>query len=374
MPYQVERRSMSTFKVEAVRIKSIEPHPNADRLELAQILDWRVVVGKNMYRVGELVIYLPIDSILPANVESVLFPIDSKVKLNKSRIRTIKLRGAVSQGMVAKPETLGLTEVKEGQDVTAKLGITKYEPAEAGLPSGMNVGKADKKKENPHFKKYGGIENAKNYPTLFNEAEEVVITEKIHGSNFRCGYVPFFATTLWDKIRKWLGMAPAYEFVYGSNNVQLQKKMSYKGYYDKNIYAEAVVNYKLDEILKPNEVVYGEVYGDGVQKGYTYGCKPGERKFIVFDVKVNDKYLDPVAAQHFCKERGLPFVPVLYQGPFNKENALHLTKGHSKLSPTQPIREGVVVKMAVDRSCYIGRKMLKFISDDYLLKEETSFQ
>lgn len=365
---------MSTFKVEAVRIKSIEVHPAADRLEIAQVLDWRCVVSKNAYKENDLVIYLPIDSILTPEIECVLFPPDSKVRLNKSRIRTIKLRGAISQGMVVKPETLGLTGVKEGQDLTAKLGITKYEPPVESLPLHMKAGGKATTRKHPLFKEYGGLENAKNHPTLFSKTDEVVITEKIHGSNARYAMLPYNADTLWKKLLRLLRLAPEYEFCYGSNHQQLQYKMFYKGYYDKNIYAEAIANYKLDELLKPGETVYGEIYGDGVQKGYVYGCKPGERKFIVFDVKVDDKYLSPVAAQKWCEERGLPFVPVLFHGLFNKEHALFLTKGPSRLTPTQTVREGVVVKMASESSCYIGRKMLKFISDEYLLKEETSFQ
>lgn len=93
-------KTMSTFKVEVFKIEEIAVHPNAERLELAKIAGWQVVVGKGVFQVGDLALYLPVDSVLPASLENRLFPPTSKVKLRNSRIRSIKLRGQMSQGMV----------------------------------------------------------------------------------------------------------------------------------------------------------------------------------------------------------------------------------------------------------------------------------
>ena len=57
-------------------------------------------------------------------------------------------------------------------------------------------------------------------------------------------------------------------------------------YYDSNVYIEAVNKYKIKEILTPGMVLYGEVYGDGIQKNYNYGCKDGEHKLVIFDVMI----------------------------------------------------------------------------------------
>lgn len=361
-----------TFAVKVVRINQVESHPNADRLDLVSIAGWQCVAKKGDYKPGDLALYIPIDSILPIEVESKLFGPDSKVKLSKSRVKTIKLRGAVSQGMLAPCSLFDIPE-EEGYDATQKLGIVKYEPPEP--PQAMNTQKAaaSPKKTNPNFHKYGGIDNFKYYPDLFAEGEEVVITEKIHGTNFRCGWVPSVANTLWKKVKRLFGMLPEFEFVYGSNNVQLTDKLFYNGYYDTNVYAEAVVRYNLRELLKPGEVVYGEIYGPDIQKGYHYGLKPGQRKFIVFDLMKNDEYVSTSELQAFCKERGLEMVPVLYSGPFNKEVAKKLTLGDSVLEPTQRVREGVVIKPVVEAKCFMGRKFLKYISDDYLLKDNSDF-
>ncbi len=368
---------MSTFKVSVVTIASVMPHPNADRLDLVTLvgMDWQTVVQKGRYTPGSRVLYLPIDSLLPAELEAKIFGGDSKIKLHNSRIRTIKLRGAVSQGMVVDlslfPEHNQFSDWgnTDGDDLAKTLGITKYEPP-VKLSSASNSNATSKKQTNPHFRKYTGIENAKNYSNVFLDTDEVVVTEKIHGSNFRCGWVPFHANTLWRKIKVFLGIAPQYDFVYGSHNVQLQDKLLYSGYYDTNVYAETVMKYSLRMVLKKDEVVYGEIYGDGIQKGYTYGCKTGERKLVVFDVMINGQYLDPIAFKKWAEARQLPTAPQLYVGPFNKEKILALRDGDSVLAPSQKVREGVVVRSIKEEISWIGRKMLKFISDDYLLKNQ----
>lgn len=363
---------MSTFAVSVVEIESVSNHPNADRLDLLKFkgMDWQVVTAKGNFKPNDLAIYFPIDSLLPQELEAKIFGADSKVKLNNSRIRTIKLRGALSQGMCIKPDVLGLAlyNFELGNDFTKKLGVTKYEPV-VKTPNFCS-GTTTKNQTNPHFRKYTGIENAKNYNNIFTEGEEVVVTEKIHGTNFRAGVVTTETNTLWKKIKKLFGVLKSYEFVYGSHQRQLQDKMLYKGFYETNVYAEATVKYNLKDILKPNEQLFGEIYGDGIQKGYNYGCKRGERKVVFFEVKVNDQWLDPIAAKKWFDERQLPFVPTLYKGPFEKEKILVLREGPSVLDPNQLIREGVVVRAMKEETCYIGRKMLKFISDNYLLKNQ----
>lgn len=368
----------STFEVNIENIIAVEPHPNADRLELATVRGWQCVIPKGQFQVGDLVVYIPIDSILPDELEAKIFGPDSKVKLNKSRVKTIKLRGAISQGLVVKPETVGLSSdanwfnVSIGLNVTKKLGITKYEPPAKELPNGMNV-KKQKRLENPNFHKYGGIENFKNYPDLFEEGEQVSVTEKIHGTNFRAGYVPCVANTIWRRVLKFFGRLPEYEFVYGSNNVQLHQKGERGGFYSFTVYGEAVEKYKLRELLKPSEVVYGEIYGAGIQKGYTYGCGPEERKLVIFDLKRSGEFVSSEELSAFCRERELPQPPELYRGPFNKNTILALTLGDSVLASAQKVREGVVVKPIEEEKSYIGRKLLKVISDTYLLGNQTDF-
>src|SRR3954471_2110828 len=91
---------MSTHKAPVVEIQQIITHPNADRLEVALIEGWQVVIGKGNFKQGDLALYIPVDSVLPESLETRLFPPDSKIKLNKHRIRSIKIRSMMSQGML----------------------------------------------------------------------------------------------------------------------------------------------------------------------------------------------------------------------------------------------------------------------------------
>jgi len=259
---------MSELKVEIVEIAEINNHPNADRLDLATIKGWQCVAQKGVYKQGDKAIYFPIDSVLPIEIETKIFGPNSKVKLSKSRVKTIKLRGAISQGLIT---PLHLFDIPEdtaiGTDLTKKFKITKYEPPKRGGGNVCGGGvRATKKQTNPHFRKYTSIENFKNYNKVFTPEDDVIVTEKIHGTNFRAGYVKGYS--LWYKIKSFFGFGGANEFVFGSHNVQLQQKMLVKTYYDKNVYAEAVKKYDLKNKIPKNMVIYGEIYGDGIQKNY----------------------------------------------------------------------------------------------------------
>jgi RNA ligase (TIGR02306 family) len=229
-----------------------------------------------------------------------------------------------------------------------------------------------RKKLHPDFHKYTDIENFKHYPNLFAEGEQIICSEKIHGSNFRCALLPSYAGSLWKKILKFFHLLPKYEFVFGSHNVQMQNKL-FTGDTPTNIYAEMVRKYALEAILKPGEAVYGEIYGGGIQKNYTYGCGENEHKLAIFDVMIDGKYLDQIAAQNWCKARDLPFVRILYIGPFKREVVNDLCKGDSKFEPSQKVIEGVVIKPLQETTCHVGRKVLKFINDEYLLGDQSDY-
>jgi RNA ligase (TIGR02306 family) len=361
---------MSTLKVEVVGIDSVEKHPNADRLELANIKGWQCIIGKGNFKAGDSAVYFPIDSILPPELEYELFPPESKIKLHKSRVRTIKIRGAISQGLLIPLDDLGFDEdLPVGYDCTEQLGVIKYEPPVKAATTGGQA--TSPKRTNPFFYKYTDIENFKNYPKLFDDEETIICQEKVHGTNFRAGWVPFYAYTWWDKIKVFFRIAPKWKFVYGSHRVQLQDKFLYTGFYDKNVYSEATVKYNLQNLLLPGQVVYGEIYGSGVQKGYTYGLGEGERKLVIFDVKIDNRYLDFGALDMFCIVRGLKMPPLVYTGrPPGNDKLKEYTEGESLLGPTAFGREGIVIRPELDKLCFMGRKILKFKSDTFLLKAE----
>lgn len=377
---------MSEFKCPLTTIREIFEHPNATALEYAKVYDFNVIVRKGEYKVGDEVLYIPIDSILPTVLENIIFGPDSKIKLNKSRVKQIKIRGYYSQGMIINLEDiatlLGVDRMRRlgtyepDEDLSVELGITKYEPPAANY-QGSLARKRDKPMENPYFHKYGGIDNIKWYPDLFQPDEVVSITEKIHGSNIRAGYVPFVANSLWRKFLKFMGWAPTHQWCYGSNNVQLQSRWNYKGFYGTDVYGKVLEKYGVKDKLRPGEVIYGELYGHGIQGGYTYGCAEGEHKLVVFDVKrqteTDSDFLSVDHFQAFCKERGFETPPELYRGVFDKEKAKALTVGNSILVPSQKVIEGVVIKPLEESIGLSGRKVLKLISEEYLAGNNTDY-
>lgn len=359
----------ATFKVPLTTILEINPHPGADRLSLATVYGFQVVIPLDVYKVGDSVVYFPIDSILPANVEALLFGADAKIKLHKGRLRQIKIRGQYSQGMLCRPESLSSIVnpkyLKDEQDLAAILGVTKYEPEppqEQGVPSRNKMSR--KALAHPDFHSYNGLGNIKWFPNTFQEGEEVEVQEKIHGTNARAALLPFRSNSLWKKFLKLIGKAPAVEKLYGSNRVDITNSSGYKGYYGDDIYGAVFKKMDVFSKLQPGEIVYGEIFGPGIQKGYEYGLT--EHKFILFDVKKDGKWLDPAAVEMFALLRGFEMVPILYFGPFNKAMVESLATGPSVYCPAEKVREGAVVKAVGVYDIEGNKKALKMINPAYL--------
>lgn len=171
---------MSTLKVEVVKIDEVKEHTNADALEIAIVKGWQTVIRKGEFNKDDLVVYFPLDSILPVKLSD---EIGVTKYLSKGRVKAAKLRGEPSYGLiwpVRKAEDyiwpLPFDERRygEGMDLTEGLGVTKWEP-----PLNLNVQNAER--PDPLFDRYTDIENLRNYPNIIQPGELVVMTEKIHG-------------------------------------------------------------------------------------------------------------------------------------------------------------------------------------------------
>lgn len=375
---------MSEFKVAFTPIKNIQPHPNKEvlRLEIATIYGFQVVVHKDAYKVGDVVCYCPIDAVMPADLESIIFPPDSKIKLHNSRVRQTRIQKFPSQGMVISDADITKLNMARGekgqkitleQDISSILGITKYEPPQPQFAEHKQKAGRKANCNNPLFHSYNGLTNIKWQPDLFKAGEPVVVQEKIHGTNARCGMLPAPPNTLLKKIRKWLGFDLGYEFCYGSNNVELTTRKDFaSNFYGENIYGNAFAKIDAKNKIKPMEVVYGEIIGPGIQKGYDYGLK--EHKFVLFDVKILNvdgtfKWLAPHEAEMYAEERGFDFVPILHEDEYNKEVVDLLVSGPSVYCPAQKVREGIVVKSLANYNnpmCASQKAAAKIINPAYL--------
>jgi len=326
---------MSTLIVEVCKIDRVLPHDNADALELARIKGWQCVIPKGRYVAGDLVTYIPIDSVIPEE-HSDRWGITKY--LSNGRVRCAKLRGEPSFGVIVDRDDKVWSE---GLDVKDYYGITKYVP-----PIRLNAG--DAAPSHALFVEYTDVENLRNFPDVLRESEEVVATEKIHGTNVRLGVVEG-------------------ELMAGSMSVRRVRPEVLAGsVYWGPMAIEGVRN--LIEALGENHrqvILFGEVFGSKIQN-LGYGQEKGILGFRAFDLLVDGKYLGFDRFVDLCTEFGVPTVPLLYRGPFD----LSIIKAHSEGNTTlgaDHIREGVVVKPVVERvDPKVGRVCLKYIGDQYL--------
>lgn len=357
------------------RINEIKAIEGADNIEQAIIGGWNCIIQKNQYTEGGLVVVATTDAVIPQELSDAM-NVTSYLRKG-GRVRTVKLRGVYSECLIIPLSylsgrlTIGDLDVREGQDMMEKLGIIKYEPPAKiiQLASGRKI----KYTDNPNFGIYYKFPNLKNVQGMFTEEDEVEITRKIHGTNARYGIVKKAKISIWDRIRKLFGNKWVdYEFVVGSHNVE--KGSDSQGYYDTNVWYDIEKKYdikkKLWEYIKGSEdigegiILYGEIYGAGIQKGYDYGLK--DIQFAVFDIKDDGEYMCPIVSKTVTKRLlNLPYVEVLHYGNWSQEIQDKYTFNNF-IPGTKTPEEGIVIKH------YTGRrqKVAKVINPDYLIYAE----
>ncbi|MBT2423517.1 RNA ligase (ATP) [Streptomyces sp. ISL-22] len=349
---------MSTLRVTA-EVLTVHEHPNADALELAQVGLYRAVVAKGAYRTGEAAVYIPEQSVLPAELIEELGLTGRLSGSRADRVKAVRLRGELSQGIVCRPKALADVDLAraaaEGTDFAEVLGITKWVPP---IPPTMS-GEVESA---PDLLPWVDIENIQRYPDVFAPGEPVVLTEKLHGSACLLTYVA-------DEERVYVSSKG-----FGAKSLALKED-------PRNLYWRAVRGHgvaeaaaRLAERLGARRVgIFGEVFGAGVQD-LTYGAD-GRREtlgYAVFDVSVEIdgqvRWLD--AAEVLDGE--LPLVPRLFEGPFDIERVLEVATGRETVSGRElHLREGVVIRPAVERYSAVtgGRAIAKAVSPAYLTRK-----
>ncbi len=329
---------MSNIVVHVKRIDRVAAHPNADRLDLAVVGGWQCVVPKGKFGAGDLITYIPPDSILP---DALAESLGVTKYLSKGRVRANKLRGEPSFGLVIEPHG------EEGENVAAKLGITKYQP-----PMKFHAGDAEP--SDPLFVEYTDIENLRHYPEILTEGERVIGTEKIHGTNCRVGMVRNEDGT-WKKLA-------------GSRT--MQRKDTPGSVYHFPWTVQAVADMIEWFGAKPGTmqvIVFGEVYGK--VQAMRYGL-PNAIGFRCFDIMVDGHFLSHELLAARCGAFKVEVCPVIYDGPYSLAAIAQASKGQSLIPGADHIREGVVVRpIAERRHEKTGRVILKYVSDDYLCGE-----
>lgn len=360
---------MSSLIVEAVKINSIDAIEGADRIVLANVKGWNCIIQKDSYMVGDLVVFIPPDSILP---ELLIKKHELTYMKNGDRIRSVKLKGVISQGLIL---PLPSGNFKEGDDLSKVMGITKWQPPEPKFSAGS--GQVSKKKINPLFDKYTEIENIKNFNNVFTEDDVVIYTEKIHGTNARFGNIPIGTNENANfvyRIVSWFKkniLKHEFEFVYGSHNVQKSGSSNPQHFYGEDVWGKIAKKYDLANILPQGLIFYGEIAGEGIQD-LTYSLK--EHTLFIFDIKdvKTGKYLDWDVVTGICDKLNLPLVPTLYVGYYSEDSRKAYTSGKSVLDD-KTIREGIIIKpLTESNDRKIGRKILKSVSEVYLLRKNAT--
>lgn len=330
-------RKMATIR----KIDDIRPIENADAIEVAVVGGWKVVVKKGEFKVGDLAVYCEIDSWIPTE----LAPFLSKGKeprefegIKGERLRTIKLRGQLSQGLLL-PWTVG----GEGDDLSEALGIIKWEKPMNAQLAGMARGnfpalipKTDQERAQ-NLKKE--IEIASDDGLLFE------VTEKLEGSSM----------TVYQ-IRGEFGVC--------SRNLDLKET-------EGNAFWSTARREDIEGKMKRlnaqwDFAIQGELIGPGIQGNIYKLTEPQFRVFDVYDIMAG-AYLDPAHRRAVVAVLGLLHVPIITDGKDlgvgSIDEILQWAEDRSLLNPDVE-REGIVFK-----ECN-GGMSFKAISNKYLLGEK----
>ena len=355
------------------RISEIRPIEGADNIELTIVNGWHAITKKGQYKVDELVIVATTDAVIPVAISDAM-GVTGYLRKGQ-RVRTVKLRKVYSECLILSMDILDWSDdLTEGMDMMDILQIYKYEPPVKMIEMSVG-GRKIKYHQNPNFHVYYKFPNLKNVPELFTEEDEVVITRKLHGTNARYGIVKKKKLSLMDRVKKFFGNKWVYfEYVYGSHNVE--KGSDSQGFYSSDVWRTVADEYKIKEKLwdyvktyfipqhlGSGVVIYGEIYGHGIQKNYEYGLN--DFKFAGFDVEINNEYKDFSVERGIFNTLDLPTVEVLYKGNWSKEEQDKHVFGNF-IEGTKVPHEGIVIKgVSGDR-----HKVAKVINPDYLIYGE----
>lgn len=346
-------RCMAEFQCPVVRVV-IVPHPDADRLEVAQVGGWECVVPKGEFCSGDLAVYLPEASIVPQPLLAEMGLVGRLAGAQANRVKAVRLRGVVSQGLllsVMSPHLVDVDKIREGDDMAGRLGVVKWVPP---VPVHMQ-GVVEPCLVSPGF----DVENWQAHPDVLRRGEPVQVTEKLHGTFCAVGF----------DIDE--GPVVASKGMLGKTRFRLDTADN-----DNNLYVSAVRS-RLDRLEafardRGHSVwLLGEIVGPKVQDLH-YGLPSPE--FFVFDAMhgtaAGREWLSPDEVQQTADRFGFNHVPVVtYCAPFDHDLVIAAAANPSALGGG--LREGVVVRSAHNRrDRSLGRVMLKYVNPSYLTRRD----
>lgn len=329
-------RKLATIR----RIKELLPIPKADIIEVAVVDGWKVVVKKGDFKVGDLALYCEIDSWIPNSLAPFLTKGDAEPReyngVKGERLRTVKLRGQISQGLL-----LPVSEVagNEGDDVTEMFSIQKYEAPVSAQLAGQVKGSF------PSFIPKTDQERIQNITDEFAQYCKATlifeVTEKLEGSSM---------TVYCNQDDS--GVC--------SRNLDLKET-------DGNSFWLAARKNDLIQKIKStgrNLAFQGELVGPGIEGNHYQLTSHEFYLYDIYDID-NGKYLLPEERQLLADQLGIKHVPIsihfILNDQFSVNDILAMATSHSTIN-NKVMREGVVFKS------YTEQISFKAVSNEYLLK------
>ena len=320
-------------------ITNIRPHPNADKLSLATVLGWQVVVQKDLYNEGDKIVFITIDSIVPRCQWSE-FLADKNNPDKPIRIKNIKLRGEYSSGLVIPlkefPDQFTETTVV-GEDLTELLGVRKYVKEIPAHLAGESIGDFP-----THLASKTDEDNGLNDPDLvkqvFDSDTEITITQKLDGSSI----------TL---------------IVENGELTQVCSRNLSKKETEKSSFWKAARRLTIPHGW--SGVIQGELCGNGIQKN---PLKLVDIKIFAFQIKTEERYMTYEEMKQFCEnELRCDVVPLiaelevaatvrLWVDPLQKLQELADTQRYA----SGEVGEGIVVRPKTYKRSYESRRPLGF--------------
>lgn len=331
------------------KIIKIEPVENSDFLERAFILGWEVVVKKGQFKEGDFCVFFEIDSLLPDVPRYEFLKKNSwNTQKQKIRLKTVRLRGALSQGLAMPISDFDNIPLIEGLDLTEELSVEKYEPA---IPAELN-GKA----------------RSFNWPISRTNEIRIQTTPKrfIDSINGK----PYYISMKLD------GTSASFILTENDYHVCSHNYSIAEG--EDSTYWKMSNTYNIRKILEDYKEsfgkylsIQGEIVGPGIQSNKLGLEKVDLYVFNIINTLTNER-LSLTDALLFCRDNGLKFVPILENGnsfPYSSaEELLELAKGKyievfQGANKDQDM-EGIVIRTK-DQSI-----TFKVINNDFLLKEK----
>jgi len=354
-------RKLATIR----EVSEITPIEGRDRIVLATVDGWHVIVTKEDFDVGTKCVYCEIDSVLPEKPEFEF------LRSKKFRIKTMRMAKCISQGIcfpltILPPKPDG-SEYQVGEDVTDIMGVKQYEPT---MDDDKEVTSSQPKKKYPRFlmrfkwfrslvlpKKKGGFpgfisktdeERIQNMPWILKDKQEWIATEKVDGQSGTFALV------------KHKGLfRTKYEYIVCSRNLRLTQK-------DMSSYWQVSDKYQIENALRnligKHEwiAIQGECIGPKIQKN-KYGVK--DYDLYVFNLIYPSGRVGSKLARSICENKGLNFVPIVDEHvilPDTVDEVLAYAHGKSQLADT--LREGIVFRTKD------GKQSFKAVDPEFLLK------